>query len=100
MLGKGEIVELKIEDLAYQGKAVAKLNGLVIFLNGGLPGDTVRAKIIKIKPNYLEADTEEVIEKSKQIDLKAEPGDKTEEGKKWQEILENLNPEDFGKYKM
>src|SRR4030065_211879 len=34
------------------------------------------------------------------IDVKAEPGDKSEEGKKWQEILESLNPEDFGKYKM
>ena len=43
---------------------------------------------------------EEVIEKSKQMDLKAEPVDKSEEGKKWQEILDNLNPEDFGKYKM
>jgi len=43
---------------------------------------------------------EEVIEKSKQIDLKAEPEDKSEQGKKWQEILENLNPDDFGKYKM
>jgi hypothetical protein len=43
---------------------------------------------------------EEVIEKSRQIDLRTEPEDKTEEGKKWQEILENLNPEDFGKYKM
>ena len=41
-----------------------------------------------------------VIENSIQIDLKAEPQDKTESGKKWQEILENLNPEDFGKYKM
>jgi hypothetical protein len=43
---------------------------------------------------------EEVIEKSKQIDLKAEPEDKSEQGKKWQDILEKLNPEDFGKYKM
>ncbi|MGD2126331.1 MAG: bifunctional nuclease family protein [Desulfobacteraceae bacterium] len=43
---------------------------------------------------------EEVIDKSAQIDLKAEPEDKTEQGKKWQEILEKLNPEDFGKYKM
>jgi hypothetical protein len=32
--------------------------------------------------------------------MSAEPEVKTEEGKKWQEILENLNPEDFGKYKM
>ena len=44
--------------------------------------------------------SEEVIRNSAQIDLKAEPEDKTEKGKKWQEILEILNPEDFGKYKM
>jgi bifunctional DNase/RNase len=43
---------------------------------------------------------EEVIKNSSQIDLKAEPEDKSEKGKKWQEILESLNPEDFGKYKM
>ena len=44
--------------------------------------------------------SEEVIDKSSQIDLKAEPEDKSEKGKKWQDILEKLNPEDFGKYKM
>jgi hypothetical protein len=32
--------------------------------------------------------------------LKPEAEDKTEEGKKWQKMLEGLNPEDFGKYKM
>lgn len=44
--------------------------------------------------------SEDVIKKSSQIDLKPEPEDKSEQGKKWQEILEKLNPEDFGKYKM
>jgi len=44
--------------------------------------------------------SEDVIKKSSQIDLKAEPEDKTEQGKKWQEILEKLNADDFGKYKM
>ena len=44
--------------------------------------------------------SEAVIKKSAQIDLKSEPKDKTEQGKKWQDILERLNPEDFGKYKM
>ena len=43
---------------------------------------------------------EDVISKSVQIDVQAEPEDKSEQGKKWQEILEKLNPEDFGKYKM
>jgi len=44
--------------------------------------------------------SDEVIRNSSRIDLKAEPQDKSEKGKKWQEILESLNPEDFGKYKM
>ena len=43
---------------------------------------------------------EEVINQSSRINLKAEPQDKSEKGKKWQEILESLNPDDFGKYKM
>jgi hypothetical protein len=44
---------------------------------------------------------EDVIEKSKRIEL-SKPDDMTSEEakKKWAEILENLNPEDFGKYKM
>jgi bifunctional DNase/RNase len=44
--------------------------------------------------------SEKVIDQSSQIDLKAEPEDKSEEGKKWQDVLEKLSPEDFGKYKM
>ncbi len=44
--------------------------------------------------------SEEVISNSSQVDLKAEAEDKSEKGKKWQEILERLNPEDFGKYRM
>jgi len=44
--------------------------------------------------------SDEVIEKSENIELKAEPEDKSDQGKKWKEILEKLNPEDFGKYKM
>ncbi|MCP4683792.1 MAG: bifunctional nuclease family protein [Desulfobacterales bacterium] len=43
---------------------------------------------------------DEVIERSTQIDLKGKPEDKSEKAKKWSEILESLNPEDFGKYKM
>ena len=43
----------------------------------------------------------EVIEKSRKIDLGKELPD-LEKGKeqKWTEILENLSPDDFGKYKM
>ena len=45
--------------------------------------------------------SEKVIEQSKKIDLgKPEPGKKDKGSEKWTEILENLSPEDFGKFKM
>lgn len=61
------------------------------------PSDALALSLRVEAPIFVE---EKVIDKSKEIDLQAEPDDKTEEGKKWQDILENLNPEDFGKYKM
>ena len=42
---------------------------------------------------------EEVIEKSRRIDLGKDKEEKSDK-EKWTEILENLPPEDFGKYKM
>lgn len=42
-----------------------------------------------------------VIDKSRKIDVSTALADSREERKKkWAEILENLSPEDFGKYKM
>lgn len=44
---------------------------------------------------------ERVVEKSRRIDLsKQQKGDDQAQAEKWKEFLENLNPEDFGKYKM
>ncbi len=41
-----------------------------------------------------------VIDKSRKIDLAEEAGGEGARKQKWTEILENLSPEDFGKYKM
>ena len=43
---------------------------------------------------------EKVIEKSGRVEAEPKPEVKDDEAKKWTEILENLSPEDFGKYKM
>ncbi|MBL7860179.1 MAG: 23S rRNA (uracil(1939)-C(5))-methyltransferase RlmD [Cyclobacteriaceae bacterium] len=52
---KGDRLDnILIETMAAEGKCVAKVNGLVIFLQGGAPGDTVEAELTKIKSNYLE----------------------------------------------
>jgi hypothetical protein len=43
---------------------------------------------------------EEVIQKSKAVDLGAKEEIQSDDGKKWTEVLEGLDPDDFGKYKM
>lgn len=59
---KDEELELTIDRLAYGGNGVARLNGFVVFVRRGLPGDTVRARVTKVKRNHAEATALEVIE--------------------------------------
>ena len=59
---KGEEITLHIEDVAYGGLGVARADGLVIFVEKGLPGQSVRARVIKKKSDYLTARILEVLE--------------------------------------
>jgi 23S rRNA (uracil1939-C5)-methyltransferase len=63
-LQKGHIVELRIEGMAYGGQGVARLNGLVIFVRGGVPGDKVTALVVKKKKDYAEARINDLLEHS------------------------------------
>jgi 23S rRNA (uracil1939-C5)-methyltransferase len=45
----GQELELRIDSLAYGGNGVARLNGFVVFVRRGLPGDTVTAQVTKVK---------------------------------------------------
>ena len=63
-LKKNTIVDLKLESIAYGGKAVARLDGFTVFVERGLPGQKVKARIIRKKNNYAEARIIEVIENS------------------------------------
>ncbi len=52
---KGDIIEdIVVETMAAEGKCVSRINGLVIFLEGGAPGDVVDARLTKIKSSFLE----------------------------------------------
>ncbi len=59
---KDQELELRIDSLAYGGNGVARLNGFVVFVRRGLPGDTVRARVTKVKRNHAEALAVEVVE--------------------------------------
>jgi len=61
------------------------------------PSDAIAIALRFKAPIYLD---DKVIEKSKMTETPAEAADESEEGKKWAEYLENLNPDDFGKYKV
>jgi 23S rRNA (uracil1939-C5)-methyltransferase len=57
-------LELRIDSLAFGGNGVARLNGFVVFVRRGLPGDTVRARVTKVKRSHAEALAVEVLEPS------------------------------------
>jgi len=59
---KDQEVDLEVESLAYGGNGVARLDGFVVFVRRGLPGDTVRARVTKVKRNHAEALALEVLE--------------------------------------
>jgi 23S rRNA (uracil1939-C5)-methyltransferase len=59
---RGTELELTIESLAFGGAGVARTDGYVLFVQGGLPGDRVRAIVRKSKRAYAEAQALEVLE--------------------------------------
>jgi bifunctional DNase/RNase len=62
------------------------------------PSDAIAIALRTKSPIFVH---QKVIEKSRKVDMaeRAE-GEGVFDEKKWEEILENLSPEDFGKYKM
>ena len=61
---KGSELELRIEKMAIGGRALAKHEGMVIFVDKAVAGDVVRAKIYKKKKQFAEARKIEIIQPS------------------------------------
>jgi len=59
-----ELLTLEVESLAYGGRGVARRDGYVVFVAGGLPGDQVRAEVTKAKRHFAEAQTLELLRPS------------------------------------
>lgn len=54
-VARDQELELHVDSLAYGGNGVARLNGFVVFVRYGLPGDTVVARVTKVKRGFAEA---------------------------------------------
>ena len=61
------------------------------------PSDAIALALRCDAPIYVD---EKVISKSQANESDAEAVDESEEGKKWADYLKQLDPDDFGKYKM
>ena len=58
---RGELLDLEIDDLAFGGAGLARREGFVVFVAGGLPGDRVRAEVTKSKKRFAEARAVELL---------------------------------------
>ncbi|MBR6557644.1 MAG: 23S rRNA (uracil(1939)-C(5))-methyltransferase RlmD [Clostridia bacterium] len=64
MMKKNTLIELKIEDMNNLGNGVAHSDGFAVFVPGGVTGDTVIGKIIKVTKSYAVARIEEILSPS------------------------------------
>ncbi len=67
---RGSEVVLDITDAAFEGKSIARVEGMVVFVEGGVPGDRVRALVTKVKKQHAEA---RVVSVEQRSPLRAEP---------------------------
>lgn len=65
MTNNNEIVQLKITDISDMGQGIGRIDGIVVFVDGALPGDTVNAQIYDKKKKFIKAKTVEIIEEGK-----------------------------------
>ena len=55
-----ELADVAVTDYAAEGKALARIDGKVIFISGAVPGDTVDLFLTKNKKDWAEARVTEV----------------------------------------
>ena len=54
-------LELTVEKLVYEGSALAKYDGMPVFIDGGCPGDLLKAEVVKLNKNYAKAKIKEIL---------------------------------------
>jgi bifunctional DNase/RNase len=93
-VSKVEVCDLKDNTFYARIYFVSKNNS---FDMDARPSDAIAIALRFGAPIYVD---DKIFEKSQMVEGDYEVLNKSEDGKKWAEYLENLNPEDFGKYKI
>ena len=61
---KGDIIKLSVDKAAFEGRAIGRLGGLVVFVEGAVPGDVVTARVFKKKKQMAEARVVDLLQAS------------------------------------
>jgi bifunctional DNase/RNase len=96
---EAEVIKAEVNDLSdntFYARLTLKAGGKEIVIDSR-PSDAIAVALRTGSPIFV---AKKVIDKSRKIDLAEDTGDESSRKQKWTEILENLSPEDFGKYKM
>lgn len=64
MMQKQEEMIVTLDSFAFEGKSIARPDGFVMFVEGGVPGDRARVRVQRVKKQYAEATVLEVLEPS------------------------------------
>lgn len=57
----GQRLELGLERLTHDGRGIGQWQGRTVFVEGGLPGETVRARVVQARSKLIEARLERVL---------------------------------------
>ena len=57
---RGDLFSVTIDDLAFGGDGVGRIDGYVVFVRGGIPGDRLRVRLIQAQPRFARGVIEEV----------------------------------------
>lgn len=60
----GQFLELRVDALVSDGRGLGRHDGVVVIVEGALPGQLVRAEIVKVQKSLAEAELTDVLERS------------------------------------
>ncbi|MGM8935147.1 23S rRNA (uracil(1939)-C(5))-methyltransferase RlmD [Pseudomonas neustonica] len=60
----GQRIELNLERLAHDGRGIGRWQGRTVFVEGGLPGERVQARVVRARSKLIEARQEQLLQVS------------------------------------
>ncbi len=63
-MNKGDTCTVEVERFGAEGKSVARVDGFVVFVRSGVPGDMVNVRLTRVKKSFAEGEIVEVVRPS------------------------------------